>query len=474
MSEPAGAPLPQARVERLGRPSWAWLLPLAALGLALWLGARAWSERGPLIRVRAADGHGTKAGDLVRHRGIAVGEIESVELAGDLSEVLLTARLQRSAAGLARAGTRFWVVRPSLGLEGAQGLETVLGARYLAVLPGPADAAPQEEFVALAEAPLPGLDEEGALEVVLEADSRSGLSRGAPVLYRGIQVGTVVSVGLASDATAVELRVAVRPAYGELVRTDTRFWELGGAEVSLGFSGIDLELGSLRSLLSGGIALATPTQPGPRASTGQRFPLASEPEKEWLEWRPALPIGSALLPPGARLPELLRLRLVWKQGRLIARSRSREGWALCVEERLVAPADLLTPPDGAEQDSCFLEFLGEQHPLTRPPDWAANGLAARSVDWEESVGPPREPGFALGEPVDCIATTDPSVAPVAISAFHLRNEGACWNVGQELAFDPSLHGAAVISRVDGKLIGLLLVEEGRGKIASISEPLQCW
>ena len=114
--------------------------------------------------------------------------------------------------------------------------------------------------------------EADGLEITLEAPTRFSLAPGAPLTYRQLQVGTVLSVGLASDATSVEVRAYVRPAFVQLVRERTRFWETGGIEVGLSFTrGFRLDMGSLRSMLVGGIALATPPEPGGEVETGARF-----------------------------------------------------------------------------------------------------------------------------------------------------------------------------------------------------------
>ena len=132
-----------------------------------------------------------------------------------------------------------------------------------------------------------------------------------------IRVGTVLSVGLSSDATSVEIRVYVRPPYVHLVRDNSVFWETGGVELGLSLTGgFNLDVGSLRSVLVGGIALATPPQPGGRVGTGQRFTLHGSANEDWLEWGPPLPIGGNLLPDGIRPPRMLRGMLRWKEGRL--------------------------------------------------------------------------------------------------------------------------------------------------------------
>ena len=458
--------------------SLAWTLPLAAVLLAVAFMVDSWNRRGPTIQVQVQEGHGIRAGDDLAYRGIRVGEVESVDLSSELEGVVLSVRLDRSAQELARAGSRFWIARPVLGLEGVQGLETLLGTRYLAVLPGPVGAGPQREFVALAEPPLPYFEEEDGLEIVLEASTRSGLARGAPLSYRGIDVGNVLSVGLAPDASAVEVRARIRAPYRELVREDTRFWERSGASLTLGLDGLELDIESLRTLLAGGIALATPSRPGARAVAGQRFELASEPEEEWLEWRPALPLGgSGALGP---TPELVRVQLSWVEGRLLSRERARSGWLLPTPKGLVGPADLLIAPEDAKEGSCALELAGERIPISPAPlgpgSDAANGggdavwgaLARRAIQFPELTVWTPERTRGSDEPEDCLVVADPSRAPIAVSAAHLERVAAGpWRVSSSLPFEKEWHGAAVLARSDGLLVGLLLVDEGRGTIAPL-------
>jgi hypothetical protein len=462
LSEP-----PVALVEPVRGWSWAWLLPLLALLLAVVLVVRAWGGRGPRLAVRAAEGHGLEAGDPLRYRGIQVGRVEEVALAPDLAEVVLAVRLEPEAAGLAREGSRFWIVRPELSLGGVQGLETLIGARYLAVLPGPEDAERQLEFVASEEAPLPEVQEPGGLEVVLEAPALGGLARGAPLLYRQIEIGTVLAAGLASDATGVEVRVHVRPAYAQLVRTDTRFFRSGGLAIDLGLGGLEVEMDSLRSVVLGGIALATPAEPGAPVGTGHRFRLHERADEDWLEWRPALPVGSALLPPGAPLPELLRARLRWKAGRFLAGDEDRSGWLLPVADGVLGPGDLLAVPLDARAGSAVLELEGERLPLASDPETGlAEGLARRALAVPGARAWPAERMRSLAEPEDLLVVLDATTPPMALAAARLQRDGEGWRVDRALVFDRAWHGAAVLARSDGRLVGLLLVVEGRGRLAS--------
>jgi hypothetical protein len=458
--------VPEARIEPERGGGWTRLLPLAALVLALFLVREAWTERGPRIVVMAAEGHGLRPGDPLRHLGIEVGEVEAVELAEPPSRgVGGGVRLARSAAVLARAGTRFWIARPVLGVEGVRGLETALGARYLALLPGPLDAPASDEFVALEEPPLFEREDPDALEILLAAEERSGLARGAPVLYRGLPIGTLLSVGLASDATAVEVHARIHGPYAELVRADSRFYRTRGVELGLGLGGVELTIDSLQSLWLGGVALATPTRPGPRAQPGQRFALASEPEKEWREWRPSLPVGGLGSKDSAPvLPARVHARLTWKKGGWFARERSRGGWLVRADGALLGPADLLERPEDAA--TAVLEIGAERMALEAPADWSDGSLARRVLPAADAA---RFEGCrrALERPEGLLVWADPALAPVALAPEQLAASAGAWAVDAAHAFDERWHGAPVAARADGCWLGILLVDEGRGRIVAV-------
>jgi paraquat-inducible protein B len=60
------------------------------------------------------------------------------------------------------------------------------------------------------------------------------------------------------------------------------------------FGGAEFKNTSLESLITGGVAFATPDAGAlaPAAPNDARFSLASEPDKEWLKWSPKIPIRS--------------------------------------------------------------------------------------------------------------------------------------------------------------------------------------
>lgn len=474
---------PTALREPAPRRTFAWLLPVVALALSGFLLSQGFKGRGPLILVNAVNGHGIREGDSLRHLGIAVGEVEAVRLGSTLDHVELAIRLAPESSGIAREGSRFWIVRPHLALDSISGLETIIGSRYVAVVPGPAGAERRAEFAALVDPPLDEALEPGGVEVVLEAPARFGLRAGAPVEYREVRVGTVLAVGLASDASSVEARAYIRPQYVELVREGTRFWESGGFEMELGLtSGLKVGLESLQSMLVGGVRFATPPNGGAVARTGHRFALAEEPAAEWLTWRPNVPVGSTMLAPGSVLPQVSRARLVWREGRILKRKKERHGCVVWTPQGIVGPRDLLQVPEDALDARAGLELDGTEVPLVEGSYAEPLGayLARVSV---ERAGPatvfaPR----ALGEDEDVILVRESGIEPLAIDAARLNlvtseegteggGEGSpappsprVYEVHADVGLDAGWHGAIALGRGDGAPVGVLLVEKRSARL----------
>lgn len=467
--------LPVAVLRPERRASLAWLVPIGALALVAWIAFAAWRDRGYAIVVDLPDGHGIKAGDPVRHRGIDVGRIEEVRLTDDLQGVRARVRLERASRGLAVAGTRFWVVRPRLALSGVQGLETLVGPRYLAVAPEPVSAdgpppAPRRFFVGLAAAPAVERHETGDLQLILDAARRGGLQPGSPVTHRQVRIGTVLSAGLSSDGSRVEVRVHVERQYRALVREGTRFWFAGGLRTNVGIGGVSLEMDSLQEFVTGGIALATPPpeDAGDAVLTGHRFTLHDEADDDWLEWRSVVPIGSSLLPAGAARPSPLRAAVRWKQGMIFKGTKSREGWVLQLEDGLVGPADVLAPDlsKRADEESLSLEVGGQAVVVGGAPEARRAGVALVEADVATTIWPRRRVR-ALGEPEDCLVFVEPGAEPVPLAATRLTMADGAWSIDEAMPFGADAHGACVLSRTDGALVGLVLVDDDGARVAPI-------
>lgn len=302
-----GLPMPHVRRRRWTR--WLiWVVPLIALVALGFYIRRYAADRGPEVVLRFADGLMLEPGETpIRCRGVDIGRVVNVVLAGDQTGVDVTVRLRRDAESFARQGAAFWVVKPELRGGSLQGLGTVLTGPYLEARSGAGET--QKQFVGLAKPPTASLR---GLSIQLLGTQLKRVDRGTPVFYRGIPVGAVESASLSEDAQQVVLRATIETRYAALVRANSRFWSEAPAEVKGSiFSGVQVELDSIQRLLSGSIHFASPDEPLERPAMGDdRFVLHDEPREEWRAWSPKITIepgpnsdgGETPVPPKPAMP----------------------------------------------------------------------------------------------------------------------------------------------------------------------------
>jgi paraquat-inducible protein B len=278
------------RVSRLPTLPLVWIVPLVALAVGGWMIAREFQNRGPEITIEFAAGKGVEPRKTtLEYLGVSVGTVTAVDLKEDLSGVKVTVRLDQHAAGLAREGSQFWIVHPEIGFSGVRGLETLFTGARINGRPGTGASA--THFSGLDRAPSVEKVEEGRA-FILQAERLGSLSPGAPVLYREVKVGIVETSRLDYDGASVLIRIRVMTPFVDLVRTNTRFWNAGGVSFKMNLLGAEMKSTSLESLFSGGISFATPDSAplSPVAPDGTLFTLHQEMEKDWLKWRPRIPI----------------------------------------------------------------------------------------------------------------------------------------------------------------------------------------
>lgn len=265
--------LPDAVVEKRRGFSIIWLIPLVAALIGAWLAYKTLSEQGPTITLTFREGTGLEAGKTkIKYKALDVGVVETVRFSPDLSEIIVTARMNKEVERHLGENSRFWVVRPRLGFGGVSGLETVVSGTYIEVEFG--DGNPAQAFAGLEQPPIVRTDTPGHRYLLL-TDRLGSIQRGSPIYFRDIQVGEVLTTQLAGDKRSVLVHVFVNAPYDRLVRDHSRFWKTSGFEVSLGAQGIDVRMESLLSLLLGGIAFDTSAhdETGSASRDGTQFRL---------------------------------------------------------------------------------------------------------------------------------------------------------------------------------------------------------
>jgi paraquat-inducible protein B len=253
-----------------------WLVSLAAVLICVALLVSLVARSGAEVAVSFATAEGLEAGKTrVRYKNVEIGRLEGLRLSADRSRVLAVVQFEASADRFTTCNTRFWVVRPRIGMTGVSGLTTVIAGPYIAVDVGRA-ATRCREFVGLETPPSVTGDLNGG-RFVLHADSLESLNAGSPIYFRRVQVGEVLNYSLAKAGAGVDVDVFVKAPYDRYVTSGTRWWHASGIDLRLDSSGLRLSTPSLATVLSGGVAFDWPETPVPehRAADGTVFALAA-------------------------------------------------------------------------------------------------------------------------------------------------------------------------------------------------------
>lgn len=218
-----------------------YLIGLLTLGLAvlgawfLWhlLGSAA-DRPGLDFKVEFRDARGLRPGGDVRYRGVTVGTVRGVQVAGDGSKAVVDLLLDPGGAALASVSSTFWIVSPRFtGLtSGATGLDTLVRDAYIAFLTPEHRGSPLLSGSLIGGAERPPQTEADSLEPLAHGDllmhllvpENHGLRPGSPVVFRGTTTGDVRSVQLAEDGSYVEVQLRIAQRYRRTVTDQSSFW----------------------------------------------------------------------------------------------------------------------------------------------------------------------------------------------------------------------------------------------------------
>jgi paraquat-inducible protein B len=266
--------IPEAVVKPRKGISIVWIIPIVAALIGAWVAYKAVSEVGPTIFISFENAEGLVAGKTkIKYKDVEVGVVETIDIGDDLKHVLVTVQMDKDSKAYLTEKTRFWVVRARISAGNVSGLGTLLGGAYIAMDPVNGGKF-VKDYVGLETVPIVTTDQPGQ-HFMLKAKRRGSLDAGAPIYFRQIQVGEVVSYELSEDAQNVNFKIFINEPHHIKVRENTRFWNASGIDVTLSAAGFKVDMESAVSLITGGLAFGVPpnSPPGDVAEENKVFTL---------------------------------------------------------------------------------------------------------------------------------------------------------------------------------------------------------
>lgn len=249
-------------------PGWIWSIPVAALGLVIWLAIRSWSQGGPQVQVIFPEVANLKPGDTkVQFEGMDVGEVEESHLEPDLKHIRATLSLNADMRDHLGPGTAFWIIGKQLNVAHLSDLKAMITGVTIGISPKPGHKG--DVYQGQAEAPVLGIGAKGT-SFRLHAPDLGSLQRGTPIYYLGQQVGQVESQKMI-DGRGFDITAFIDSSYDRFVHDGSRFWRAGPLHLSTGGNGPSVRFQSVPALFEGAIAFETPV--GDTGAADHDFPL---------------------------------------------------------------------------------------------------------------------------------------------------------------------------------------------------------
>lgn len=269
-----------------------WLLPIIAFIIGALLFFQILKEQGETITIRFTKGDGITAGKtVIRYQGLQIGQVKRVYFVDDLKEVEVQAEINPEAKSILRKDTKFWLVQPSASLAGVSGLDAIVSGNYITLLPGEGEF--EDEFVAEEDPPAVTVSD-GDLLIRLISDDLASITVGAHVYFRKVPVGSIADYRFTKDQKKIEIDVVINQKYANLVKKESRFWNISGISADINLQGISVNMDSLASVVQGAIAFDSPDH-ADVAEQGQKFDLYPDLKsaKRGIEVKVKIPFDSA-------------------------------------------------------------------------------------------------------------------------------------------------------------------------------------
>ncbi len=234
-----------------------WLVPIVALAIGLWFIYYQWSHQGPVITIGFEHAEGLEAGKTkIKAREVDIGLVKSIQLNEDLSGVVITAQMSKEAEPMLTENTEFWIVTPRVSLNGVSGMSTLLSGPYINMEPS-LEGETEDDFIARKEPPVTPIGTPG-LHITLNSNDEFAYEKGDAVIYKGLKVGEFEDIYFNLEERVVYYNVFIEAPYHQLITQNTRFWNVSGVTFKLGVNGLEVQTGSIETLLTNGVTFDIP------------------------------------------------------------------------------------------------------------------------------------------------------------------------------------------------------------------------
>ncbi|MEF1175259.1 paraquat-inducible protein B, partial [Vibrio sinaloensis] len=191
----------------------------------------------------------------ILYKGISVGSVAGVKLVDD--KIHIDTLVDAEYAHLIKSKNRFFVTGSASAELTESGLninvppaKQLLTGSISFVSEGENSAKESYQlYQSKSLAELAKYNLSGSSKLTLFAPELPPVSKGSPLLYRNLQVGSIADFHLVDGGVVIS--ASIENQYKHLVTEQTVFWNRSGIEVDAGLSGVSVKAAPLKSLIQG-------------------------------------------------------------------------------------------------------------------------------------------------------------------------------------------------------------------------------
>ena len=190
----------------------------------------------------------------IRFKGLEIGKISSLALdESNISNFKVKIHIYKQFTHLLKEGSRFWIVEPKISLSGISDARNVVMGNYIHFEP------PRTQNIDLLKAKwiftlhLNAPEEEGRTIKLIA--KRSHLGVGSDIVYKGVEVGEVVTTRLQNKE--VEHEVLLYKPYLYLFNAKTEFYQKSAIKFKASLEELSVDISSINEILSAQISFVS-------------------------------------------------------------------------------------------------------------------------------------------------------------------------------------------------------------------------
>lgn len=185
-------------------------------------------------------------------KGSNAGKLLSLDYDPIKDQTTFKIKLKSDFRHLANKDAYFWIVKPKIGLTSIKGLDALATGVYINFSTTSKSPKLQNKFKLNDKAP-----QILGKHFKLVAKDSFGLKNGINIVHKDIIIGSLVDYKISKNKHDVVFDIVIDPKYKHLVNDSSNFYIKGALEMSASFQGAYLNIGSIASMVNGGIVLKT-------------------------------------------------------------------------------------------------------------------------------------------------------------------------------------------------------------------------